>query len=66
MLTILETLWRLVVLVTCALVQFIAAILGDIGMLFSMAGEHVRKFSGNVLHGLDGGKYEAKMRDIAK
>lgn len=65
MLTIIETLWRLVVLTGCAFIQVIAAILGGVAFLFGKGSEIVRKFSGRMLRKLNGGKYEAKMRTIA-
>lgn len=65
MFTIIETLWRLVVLICCALIQAVAAILGGITFLFGKACECLRKLSGRALRRLDGGKYEAKMRTIA-
>lgn len=66
MFTIIETLWRLVVLVGCAFVQAIAAILGGFALFFGAGSEAFRKVSDKALRKLDNGKYEAEMRNIAK
>ena len=65
MITIIETLVRLVVLVGCAFLQAVAAILGGIAYIFGTGCECLRKTSRKVLRKLDGGKYEANMRTIA-
>lgn len=65
MFTIIETLWRLVVLIGCALLQTVAAILGGVAFLFGNASEAVRKVSGKTLRKLNDGKYEEKMKAIA-
>lgn len=66
MLTIIETLWRLVVLIGCAFLQAVAAILGGFALLFGKGCEGLRKLSGKALQKLDKGKYEATMRTIAE
>lgn len=65
MLTIIETLWRLVVLIGCALIQAVAAILGGVAFLFGKGCELLRKLSGKTLRRLDNGRYEARMKTIA-
>jgi hypothetical protein len=53
------------VLIWCAFIQSIAAILGGFALLFGKGSEALRKSSGKILRKLDDGKYEAKMRSIA-
>lgn len=65
MITIIETLKRLVILVGCAFLQAIAAILGGVAYVFGSGCEALRKTSGKALRKLDAGKYEANMRKIA-
>jgi hypothetical protein len=65
MLTIIETLWRLTILIGCAFVQFVAAIFGGFAWIFGTACGELRKFSKQILSKLDKGKYEAEMRKIA-
>ena len=65
MFTIIETLWRLVILICVAFVQAIAAFCGAIALLFGTASEFLRKFSNKILKKLDQGKYELNMRSIA-
>lgn len=65
MLTIIETLVRLVVLIGSAFVQAGAAILGGFALLFGKGSEALRKYSAKILRKLDHGKYEEKMREIA-
>lgn len=65
MFTIIQTLWRLVVLIAAAFVQAFAAILGGFALLFGKGSEALRKVSGKALRKLDHGKYEAEMRNIA-
>lgn len=64
--TIIMTLWRLVILIGCAFVQAIAAILGGIAYIFGTACAILRKFSSKILQKLNKGKYEAEMRKIAE
>jgi hypothetical protein len=66
MFTVIETLWRLVVLIGCAFLQAIAAILGGVALLFGNGCEALRKASKKILQKLNNGKYEEKMRDIAE
>lgn len=65
MFTIIQTLWRLMVLVAAAFLQAIAAILGGIALLFGKGCEALKKLSGRALKKLDHGKYEKEMRTIA-
>lgn len=65
MFTIIETLWRLVILICVAGVQAVAAVLGAIALLFGNASEFLRKFSNKILKKLNNGNYEESMKSIA-
>lgn len=69
MFTIKKTMWELVALVCligCAIIRFIAVILGAIGLLFKKGNAELDKLTDRIFKSLQEGKYEAKFDKITK